>query len=96
MSSLAVPPPAVPVLVWGGGLVTWLHLDIPAENGEYCRGIMHWPVHFFPWQMDCLYLHAEALSYKEKTSEEVHHLSVSAIATVEDLHKHHVITVAPD
>ena len=46
--------------------------------------------------MDCLYVHAEVLSYKEKISEEVHHLPVSAIATVEDLHNRHVITVAPD
>ena len=46
MSSLAVPPPTVSVPVWGGGLVIWLHLDTPAENEEYCRGIMHRPVHF--------------------------------------------------
>ena len=46
--------------------------------------------------MDCLYLYVEVLNYKEKTSEEVHHLPVSAIATVEDLHNCHVITVAHD
>ena len=57
--------------------------------------------------MDCLYLQVKVLSYKKnKTSEEGHHLPVSAIATVveatvveatiEDLHNRHVITVAPD
>ena len=49
----------------------------------------------------------KVLSYKKnKTSEEGHHLPVSAIATVveatvvevtvEELHNRHVITVAPD
>ena len=40
--------------------------------------------------MDC---YVEVLSYKEKPSEEVHHLPVSAKATVEDLHNRHVITL---
>ena len=46
MSSLAVLPPTVPVPGWGGGLVIWLRPEMPAENGEYCHGLMHWPVHF--------------------------------------------------
>ena len=46
MSSLAVSPLTVKVPVWGGGLVIWLHLGMPTENGEYCCGIMHQAVHF--------------------------------------------------
>ena len=46
MSSLAVSPLRVPVLVWGGGLVIWLHPGMPSEKGGYCCVIMPWPFHF--------------------------------------------------
>ena len=39
--------------------------------------------------MDCLYLYMEVLTYRKKTSEEVHNLPVTAIATAEDLNSCH-------
>ena len=68
--------------------MTWLRPEMPAE---YCRGIMHRPVHFLSLANGLpLPAYTEVLSYKEKISEEVHHFPVSAIATVEDLHNRHV------
>ena len=97
MSSLAVPPLTVPVPAWG----RWVgDLAAPRNACKKRRILLRdnaSAIRFsFPGRWTASTCMQKCSGMKKKTSEEVHHLLVSAIATVEDLHNRHVITVTPD